>query len=432
MSRLLVENYVVVGITLSSLAVSLQICLIPFFWSQLDAFRDEFDREMADASRVFAATRELLAGDSMKATRRGRDAARPLVDNATDLKLGDEVRRIIRKFMDGVDDADYDESEVMKSDVAVHKIPICPIEENKCPRGPSGPKGEPGADGLRGSDGIDGAVGVDASDEILPQFASFCVTCPPGAEGKPGDNGATGKPGPPGAPGVPGMSGRDGQPGPPGVYGPPGKPGRAGSRGVDGRPGQDGANGIATPGAKGVAGEPGPPGHAGDDGTNNDVEGAEGIAGPPGRPGPPGKPGLPGKRGAPGHAADCQCRHLVKKAVEIAENTAYVALVNSQTVRRSPMRNAPIAVAPSRRGVVAMESHLDTAARLSGPSRKRKIRRIVKVKRVGRGRRELTRVMPPDERAYSIEREILMEHSKKTPTPNLLEQIAERLGVLNA
>ncbi|CAI5450889.1 unnamed protein product [Caenorhabditis angaria] len=217
---------------------------------------------------------------------------------------------------------------------ASHNLPICPIEENRCPVGSPGPQGQKGVAGINGEDGNDGGPGLDAMDELIPTFAQFCISCPAGPDGKPGINGQPGKPGLFGAPGIPGPNGKNGQPGLPGGYGPPGKQGNMGTRGPVGVNGFDGVVLLPQKGPKGPTGKAGPHGQAGEDGTNNNIEGPSGIIGYPGLQGAPGNVGLPGKRGdfgpqgepGIGTKEECKCADMIKRAIEVAENTAYVAV----------------------------------------------------------------------------------------------------------
>ncbi|EGT49177.1 CBN-COL-163 protein [Caenorhabditis brenneri] len=226
-------------------------------------------------------------------------------------------------------------------------LPICPIEENRCPPGPPGPPGLRGVPGQAGTEGNDGLPGADAMDELTPSFPTFCVTCPPGPDGKPGQPGPTGKPGLVGAPGIPGPMGKNGQPGAPGGYGSPGKQGSMGSRGGAGMTGQDGVVLLNTKGPKGPPGKPGTEGQPGEDGTNNNTPGPIGEPGNPGEGGRPGAGGLYGRRGDIGelgirgeNSEVCTCETLMKKAIENAENSAYSA-VEAQAMTQGP-QTAPI------------------------------------------------------------------------------------------
>lgn len=62
MSRLAVENYVVVGITLAVITASCQLLFLPFLFSEIDAIRHEFDVEIREAMRSFESSYEVLAG----------------------------------------------------------------------------------------------------------------------------------------------------------------------------------------------------------------------------------------------------------------------------------------------------------------------------------------------------------------------------------
>ncbi|EFP00674.1 CRE-COL-163 protein [Caenorhabditis remanei] len=241
-------------------------------------------------------------------------------------------------------------------------LPICPLEENRCPAGPPGPPGHRGTPGQAGIDGNDGLPGADAMDELTPSFPTFCVTCPPGPDGKPGTPGSTGKPGLVGAPGIPGPMGKNGQPGAPGGYGSPGKQGSMGSRGAGGMVGQDGVVLLNTKGPKGPPGKSGTEGQPGEDGTNNNTPGPIGELGSPGEVGRPGANGLLGRRGELGelglqgeNSEECSCEMLMKKSIENAENSAYSAveaLAMTQTpqapqivpeIRRTPQKASALA-----------------------------------------------------------------------------------------
>uniref|UniRef100_A0A8R1HRM0 Col_cuticle_N domain-containing protein n=1 Tax=Caenorhabditis japonica TaxID=281687 RepID=A0A8R1HRM0_CAEJA len=224
-------------------------------------------------------------------------------------------------------------------------LPICPLDENRCPPGLAGQPGARGVSGQNGIDGNSGAPGIDAMDELTPSYPVFCTSCPAGPDGKPGVSGPTGKPGLAGAPGIPGPSGKNGQPGAPGGYGSPGKQGAMGSRGTQGGQGQDGVLLLNTKGPKGPPGKAGSDGQQGEDGTNNNTPGPVGELGAVGEHGLTGAPGLPGKRGETGEAGvkgvnseECTCANLVKKAIEQAENSAYVAVAEAQL---PPQPDAP-------------------------------------------------------------------------------------------
>lgn len=222
---------------------------------------------------------------------------------------------------------------LMNSGERLGPLPICPLDENRCPMGPPGPPGLRGTPGQSGTDGNDGLPGFDAMDEITPNFPTFCVTCPAGPDGTPGQPGGTGKPGLGGAPGILGPMGKNGQPGAPGGYGSPGKQGSMGSRGVAGNVGQDGVVLLNTKGPKGPSGKHGTEGQPGEDGTNNNTPGPIGPPGLPGSPGAPGAAGIRGKRGEFGvqgqkgvDSKECTCESLMKESIVSAENLAYLAV----------------------------------------------------------------------------------------------------------
>lgn len=76
MSRLAMENYVVVGVTLAVITVSCQLLFLPFLFSEIDAIRDEFDSEMREALGVFQDSYEKLAVIRPSSIRRQREAAK--------------------------------------------------------------------------------------------------------------------------------------------------------------------------------------------------------------------------------------------------------------------------------------------------------------------------------------------------------------------
>uniref|UniRef100_A0A1I7V2U7 Col_cuticle_N domain-containing protein n=1 Tax=Caenorhabditis tropicalis TaxID=1561998 RepID=A0A1I7V2U7_9PELO len=182
-------------------------------------------------------------------------------------------------------------------------LPICPIEENRCPAGPPGPPDY-----------------VEFPEWLVP-MATMGL----------------------GAPGIPGPMGKNGQPGAPGGYGSPGKQGAMGSRGAGGMTGQDGVVLLNTKGPKGPPGKPGTEGQPGEDGTNNNTPGPIGEPGNPGDVGTPGSAGLYGWRGDIGgigergqDSEECTCEMLMKKTIENAENSAYSAL-EAQAMTQGPL-----------------------------------------------------------------------------------------------
>ncbi|CAI2352512.1 unnamed protein product [Caenorhabditis sp. 36 PRJEB53466] len=230
-------------------------------------------------------------------------------------------------------------------------LPMCPLEENRCSPGLAGPPGIKGTAGQNGVDGNDGTPGNDAMDELTPTFPMFCTSCPSGPDGKPGQPGPTGRPGLVGAHGIPGPNGKNGQPGAPGGYGSAGKQGAMGSPGDSGEQGQDGVILLNTKGPKGPPGKPGPDGQPGEDGTNNNTPGPMGETGAVGEMGLVGAPGLYGKRGETGEVGtkridtSCKCEDLMRKAIEVAENSAYVAVeaqARAQTAEQVPQDVPPI------------------------------------------------------------------------------------------
>ncbi|CAO4382731.1 unnamed protein product [Caenorhabditis nigoni] len=257
-------------------------------------------------------------------------------------------------------------------------LPICPLEENRCPPGPPGPPGLRGIPGQAGTDGNDGLSGADAMDELAPSFPQFCSTCPPGPDGKPGQPGPTGKPGLVGAPGIPGPMGKNGQPGAPGGYGSPGKQGAMGSRGAAGTVGQDGVVLLNTKGPKGPPGKPGTEGQPGEDGTNNNTPGPIGEPGMPGDVGAPGAGGLYGRRGDIGNlgirgenSEVCTCETLTSKAIQNAENSAYSAVeAMAMTQGPQPLQIVPeIRRTPQKASAIATDG-LPTLDELRGNYRK--------------------------------------------------------------